>query len=126
MPDNDARSTKTARQIELQTSPKPIEDQPGTSRSPRVVPEVCARAVARQEDGADVNGTKLLAKVTRGNPTQTSAEIVSCRNGTVDLEISELKCTVQAQQVDKDKLDYQMDDMKKEKVETPGGDTKGL
>lgn len=89
------------------------------------MPEVCTRAVARQEDGADVNGTKLLAKVPGANATQTTVEIVSCRNGAVDLGISELKGTVQAKQVNTDQLDHQMDDIKEEKVEEPGGGTKG-
>lgn len=118
--DDDTRSIENARQIELQTSPKFTEEQPSTSPSSKVVPEVCAGALAKQEDGADVNGTKLIAKDTRANATQTTAEIVSFRNGMVDLEISELKCTVGAKQVDKDKFDNQRGEVKEE-----GGNTKG-
>lgn len=115
--ENDGRSITPARQIELHTLPKCTEEKPSTSQNPKVMPEVCARAVANQDDGADVNGMRLLAKVTKGNATQTTAEIVSCHNGVVDLETSEFKCTVQAKQVDKDKVDHQKDDMREEKVE---------
>lgn len=77
--------------------------------------------MAKQEGETDVNRTKLLTKVARANTTETTAEIVSCRNGIADLEISELRSTVQANQVDKDNLDHKMGDIKEK---TPGHDTK--
>lgn len=121
--DTETQSTKIARQIELQTSPKPAEDQPRTSKALKAVPEDGARGAAKLEDGADVNGTKVLVKVAEANTTETTAEIASCPNGKVDLEISELKSEVEAKQMDKDGLDHQMDDTKEVKVETPGSDT---
>lgn len=119
------QSTKTARQIELRTSLKSTKDPPSYSQNPKAVSEVCARAVAKQEGETDVNGTKLLAEVARADATETTAEIVSCQNGMVDLVVSELRSRVQAKQVDKEKLDHQMDDRKEKKVETPSDDTKG-
>lgn len=121
--DTETQSTKIARQIELQTSLKPAEDQPRTSKALKVRPEDGARGAAKLEDGADVNGTKVLVKVAEANTTETTAEIASCPNGKVDLEISELKSEVEAKQMDKDELDHQMDDTKEVKVETPGSDT---
>lgn len=98
--DTETQSTKIASQIELQTSPKPAEDQPRTSKVLKVVPEDGARAAAKQEDEADVNGTKVLVKVAEANTTETTAEIASCPNGKVDLEISELKSEMEAKQMD--------------------------
>lgn len=64
------------------------------------MPEDGARAAAKQEDEADVNGTKVLVKVAEANTTETTAEIASCPNGKVDLEISELKSEMEAKQMD--------------------------
>lgn len=124
------QSTKAARQIELQTSPKPTEDQPSTSETAKVAVEV--EAEAEREDAADVNGAELLAKVARtnatnaaGSLTETTAEIAACPNGKADWEVSEQRAEVEAKRMDQDKPERQTDEEKEVEVEAPGSNTKG-
>lgn len=121
--DTETKSSKIVRQIELQTSHKPTEDQPRASKTPKVEPEDVAMAAAIQGDGAGVNRTEVLSKVAGANATETTVDLASCSNGKVDLEISELKSEVEAKEMDKDKHDHQMDDTKEVKIETPGSNT---
>lgn len=131
---------KTTRQIELQSSPKLAEDQPGTSKTPKLVPEVCARTAAKLEDGAEANGRELLTRDGRvsstnttqvrqrpGSLTETTADVTALPSGRGGLEAPEQKSEQEAKeeccetnaQVDKDKLDHQMNEKQDLETETP-------
>lgn len=117
---------KTTRQIELQSSRKPAEDGPGTSKTPKLMPEVCARTAAEPEDGAEVNGRELLTQDVRvsstnttqvrqqpGSLTETTVDVTALPSGKGDLEAAEQKSEQEAKevccetnaQVNKDKIE---------------------
>lgn len=135
---------KTTRQIELQSSPKPAEDRPGTSKTPKLMPEACARTAAKLEDRAEANGRELPTQDGRvgstnttqvrqqpGSLTETTVDVTALPSGRVDLEAAEQKpeqeakdvCCETNAQVDKDKIDRRMDEKQDPETETAGKST---
>lgn len=105
------------------------------------MPEVCARTAAKLEEGAEANGRELLTQDGRvsstntsqvrqqpGSLTETTVDVTALPSGKGDLEADERKSEQEAKevccetnaQVDKDKIDHQMNEKQDFETETPG------
>lgn len=108
------------------------------------MPEVCARTAAKLEDGAEANGRELLTQDGRvsstnttqvrqqpGSLTETTVDVTAFPSAKGDLEVAEKKSEQEAKeeccetnaQVDKDKLEHQMNEKQDLETETPGKNT---